>query len=336
MRDLEAIRASRPLTAELVKDGHAFTPHSPVWRGKCPFHDDSKAKAWVSPETQVMGCWVCGYKLNIFEYVMKRDGASFGKAVQTLAQGLTCERIPSTKHPHVKPARYIRPLPENFMHPSLYEDFIEGQTWGLANPTALQGIADRRGWSLDFVRWAVESGHITILKINGKRLIAFPVQEWGGGGIYGLHIRWPDDSRAKWSFEPSGLPALPFWIGTPKTSTRFVICEGQWDALTLAYAWGWNNSSDNKGITILGLRGANGVRPFLDHCDLPPNSTVYLVPDNDKAGSSWTAKDGLLAQLRDIGHTSHIWRVPAPFKDVNEACKADTSDALQLWSEICR
>ncbi|MBW3596857.1 MAG: DNA primase [Planctomycetes bacterium] len=70
-----------------------------VYRGLCPFHDDSRPSLHVDPERQFWKCWVCDVGGDVFSFVMHKEGVSFREALEMLAEraGITLRRSPQTK-----------------------------------------------------------------------------------------------------------------------------------------------------------------------------------------------------------------------------------------------
>ena len=92
----------------------------------------------------------------------------------------------------------------------------------------------------------------------------------------GFHCRLKPsarDEKASWRFVPNEqehqqtTPALPFIIGGSwfDTARLLIITEGQWDSLTFALAAGWLGEGCiwPERVCIIGIRGAQGVNPFL-------------------------------------------------------------------------
>lgn len=90
------------------------------------------------------------------------------------------------------------------------------------------------------------------------------------------------------------VPPLPFVAGSLVGVKVVIICEGQWDALTLCGALGGLNVDGEglKGVAIFGVRGVSGTRVMLAYWGAWLRSVrpaVWLLPDNDgaKTGSLW-------------------------------------------------
>lgn len=157
----------------------------------------------------------------------------------------------------------------------------------------------------------------------------------------GWHFRFDvraDGARPGWVFMPNrrehgrGIPAVPYLAGGDfRTARLLVLCEGQWDALTFALAAGWlpHDTAWPEGVCVIGIRGAQGVRPFLEAYapswpDPPPN--VLLLPDADSAGRTWfeahgTLEEPLADRLAVRARTVAVVQCENA-KDFNEAFKA--------------
>jgi DNA primase len=70
-----------------------------VYRGLCPFHDDSRPSLHVDPERQFWKCWVCNVGGDVFSFVMHREGVEFREALEILAEraGIQLNRTPQAK-----------------------------------------------------------------------------------------------------------------------------------------------------------------------------------------------------------------------------------------------
>lgn len=54
--------------------------------GLCPFHPDRRPSLSVSPDRQMFYCFACGAGGDVFAFLMKREGISFGEALRLLAR----------------------------------------------------------------------------------------------------------------------------------------------------------------------------------------------------------------------------------------------------------
>lgn len=57
-----------------------------MYKGLCPWHDDSRPSLQVNPDRQSFKCWVCDVGGDVFSFVMKAEGVTFPEAVAMLAQ----------------------------------------------------------------------------------------------------------------------------------------------------------------------------------------------------------------------------------------------------------
>ena len=72
----------------LIGESVQLTPHQggSVYKGLCPFHDDTNPSFDVRPDKQYYRCWVCDEGGDVFSYVMKTMGFGFREALEYLAQ----------------------------------------------------------------------------------------------------------------------------------------------------------------------------------------------------------------------------------------------------------
>jgi DNA primase len=70
-----------------------------IYRGLCPFHDDSRPSLHVDPERQFWKCWVCDVGGDVFSFVMHKENVSFREALELLAEraGIQLRRSPQAK-----------------------------------------------------------------------------------------------------------------------------------------------------------------------------------------------------------------------------------------------
>lgn len=68
--------------------------------GLCPFHAEKTPSFTVSPDKQIFYCFGCGTGGNVFSFVMKRDGTTFGEAARLLARrsGVDLPEKPLSAH----------------------------------------------------------------------------------------------------------------------------------------------------------------------------------------------------------------------------------------------
>lgn len=81
----------RDVPVDLVLDiwGTESAPYwnSSGWRTvSCPLHEDKHASAGVSPDSEVLNCFQCGFEGDVFKLVMAVEKISFGEAVRWLQE----------------------------------------------------------------------------------------------------------------------------------------------------------------------------------------------------------------------------------------------------------
>ncbi len=57
-----------------------------IYKGLCPWHDDSRPSLQVDPARQTFRCWVCDLGGDIFSFVMRQENLNFPEALAMLAE----------------------------------------------------------------------------------------------------------------------------------------------------------------------------------------------------------------------------------------------------------
>ena len=83
--DVERVREATDIVA-VISRYVALTPAGDSLKGLCPFHGDNKPSLTVSPAKQLYYCFGCGEGGNVFSFVMKMEGLTFGEALRELAK----------------------------------------------------------------------------------------------------------------------------------------------------------------------------------------------------------------------------------------------------------
>lgn len=239
------------------------------------------------------------------------------------------------------------PMPEEVAHV-----WVEGVAHLRTHPATVSQVDAWRGWPAGTSATLVEDGLLSSPVIYGKRGLAFPVQapERCELGIVqtrqiGFHVRHKPQpgERVVWSYskqDARATPALPFVIGAGFASLArtVIICEGQWDAITLAAAAGWlaSDAAWPEHVVLFGARGAGGWRVLWDHWRpfLPRGVAFVLFPDADEAGARWTAPRGFRDTLAAAGHSVRIVRSEVEgAKDLNDLHRLVplTAEEIGTW-----
>lgn len=245
------------------------------------------------------------------------------------------------------PRAKIEKAPDNNVLPDIPDAVNEKWLAGIYHlrqtPEAVQQLAYSRGWPVAWVEYLV--GHQLIsAPINyGEHTTAFLVEAPdfvdSGDSVghlvsrpIGYHARHEDETggKAYWTYLPNEeqfhqrTPALPFILGVKEfcLARLLIITEGQWDALTFAFAAGWLGEGCvwPAGVAVIGIRGATGYNTFLRHYlpYWPANANCLLLPDADAAGQKWHAGDRCFAQrLRQVCQKLSVVTFE-PHKDFND------------------
>lgn len=83
--DVERVREATDIVT-VIGQYVALTPAGENLKGLCPFHADTKPSLTVSPAKQLYYCFGCGEGGNVFSFVMKMEGLTFGEALRELAK----------------------------------------------------------------------------------------------------------------------------------------------------------------------------------------------------------------------------------------------------------
>ncbi len=207
----------------------------------------------------------------------------------------------------------------------------EGADWLLRNEIEIPRLAKWRGIAPQTVRELVKEGLLSMPVCRGNRAVSFLVQypRRGGWMPVGYHARHEPRRaglRAWWTYEPGGIFAVPFVIGSFPICRLAIITEGEWDALAFADAAGWlaHETAFPEGVALVAVRGSTGWRSFLDHYGpryWPTAARFLLIPDHDQAGQKW--REEFLVALKPLARSVHLLTPAPPHKDFNDAHRAD-------------
>lgn len=284
-------------------------PGAPGRSCRSPFRKDRKPSFSVREDGRLFNDFGCPeHKGDAVDFLRIARGLSPADAAREFIRLAGCEAPPPMPPARPALAPDAREMVKATRSPgAMPEDVARAWREGLghlaADDGAQKAIADERGWPAAFVASLCESGLLARPEYHGRRGLAFPVvfPAPRGPEQIGWHFRFDvrgTGARPGWVFCPNakehgrGIPSVPFILGEFGAARLLIICEGQWDALTFALAAGWlaHDAAWPEGVCLLGMRGAQGVRPFLEAYgpswpDPPPN--VLLLPDADKAGETW-------------------------------------------------
>ncbi|MGN0847837.1 MAG: DNA primase [Kiritimatiellia bacterium] len=285
----------------------------------CPFHHEKTPSFVVHPSQGYYHCFGCGEKGDVFTFVMKQEGLTFGEAARKLAQqcGVTVEekvdpdaglrarlyalhaelaaffRRCLKSAPEAEAARrYLaaRRLPEEYL-----EKFCVG--YAPLAPEAMQTWAKKYGYSADEMDAAgvlLKSRYANGRPYNrfGGRLMFTICDRQGRPVAFSGRILTNEKKAAKYVNSPEtpvfkkscvlfGLDkAAPHIVKTP--GRQAIVCEGQID-LIRCHACGFANTVASQGTAFT----EEHVRMVKRCAD-----SVVLVFDADGAGRKAAIKTG--------------------------------------------
>jgi hypothetical protein len=267
-----------------------------------------------------------GKPVSLIDCYMVRCNCTFPQAVEDLADWM---RVPSSSYRAPAPRLRVMKKPEPYTPVPMSDEVREVWSRGVIMAREhTQGFAEElagmRGWPLWSCMRLLTEGVMAPVQWRGRRVWAFPVKApkpEGGLETIGLHLLGRDkEGKRRWEYT-AGCKAFPFIIGNPFKASTWLITEGQWDALSVMVALTPQNPHTiREGICVLGIRGANGTGPFLEHYGpLLKGGQCILLPDNDKAGDSW---DTLADDIERLGGRVAVFDQPGGVKDANDALRA--------------
>jgi DNA primase len=99
MRDQVEEIKSKVDVVQIISEYVKLTKAGRNFKGLCPFHGEKTPSFMVNPELQIFKCFGCGEGGDIFEFVMKMEGAEFGEVLRMMAKkvGVTLASYTPTK-----------------------------------------------------------------------------------------------------------------------------------------------------------------------------------------------------------------------------------------------
>lgn len=319
----------------------------PEWRPgrscKCPWREDRNPSFSVSGCGRLWNDFATGDAGDAIDFLAKAKGLSASDAAKEflhiagIAGGRAGSVQPLPPPPERKPWS-PEPMPDAVR--ALWE---EGRNHLLANPCEQISLGGWRGWPAELVRSLVDRGFLAAPQMrSGSRVVAWRVDAFpeveGRRQVLpvGFHARIAGErgERASWRFMPTekahghGIPSLPVVFGQIDKAGLIVVCEGQWDAASWLVAAGLNAGEVPSGLAVVGIRGAQGVRPFLEHyADVWPEAARFLLlPDADEAGRTWfedrEGRASFLSKLKPLCGRVVAVKLCGAGKDLNDMLKA--------------
>lgn len=345
MSDTEEIKSRLPVE-QVVGQYVPLRRAGRIQKGLCPFHNEKTPSFTVNPERGIFKCFGCGEGGDIFDFVMKIEGLTFGETVRLLAEkaGVTLEdwkpdrpeQQPSgppknrlfelnaytaklwhtllMKHPKAEPAReYLRR--RGLADEALVTFQIGYAPMGSVTAQTLRNA----GFSLEEIRAAGDP-----TKFQDR--IVFPITDLTGKiiGFTGRLLEVPGDTRPPASLGPKywNTPETPifyksravFALHLAKRAIQdeelFLLAEGQMDVVMLHQA-GYRNAVASSGTALT----ADQLRLLSRF-----SRTFAFAYDGDKAGIEATKKGIELALEQEL--VPYVVTIPSG-KDPADCLKSD-------------
>ena len=296
---------------ELVKRGKDF-------KGKCPFHNDSRPSLSVEPNKQCWRCFTCDIGGNVFEFVIRYENLDFPGAVKRLAKMYSIKlEITGGDNKQFKDKK-DQQLEIHTIADSYYHDLLFDSSDGKKALTYLQ----ERGLSLDTIKKFklgfssnTSDGLLKILReksfssesMKGSGLIddnekgyydrfrsriMFPIRDRLGETIAFGGRKFNSDHPAKYINSPEtdiykkrkvlyGLDISGEYI---RKENKIILVEGYMDLIQL-YESGINNCVAISG-TAFTPENANAIKYLSEN--------VFILFDGDEAGKNAALKCGYM------------------------------------------
>ena len=319
-QSIENVRAAADIVSviggyiELVKRGKDF-------KGKCPFHNDSRPSLSVEPNKQCWRCFTCDIGGNVFKFVEKYENVSFPDAVKILARNVNVElKYDGNFNEEEKDFKdeYIKMQEIAEKH---YHDLLINSANG---KKALDHLQNDRGLSLDTIKefnigFAYKNKD-DLLKLLEKKSYSIESmkqsslvkdsEKWGDYDYFRSRIMFPWRNYFKELLAFQGR-RFPDYLEITKFSntkdTRFftkgkilwgldktkkyiienkslILVEGQMDLVQLY----------ENGIKNVAAIGGTSFTPY--HATIVKNlsENIFILMDGDKAGKEAAIKHGYL------------------------------------------
>jgi len=316
-QSIENVRAAADIVSviggyiELVKRGKDF-------KGKCPFHNDTRPSLSVEPNKQCWRCFTCDVGGNVFEFVIKYENLDFPSAVKRLAKMYNIElEITGGDNKQFKDKKdqqlEIHKIADNYYHDLLYNS-DEGKSAlkylkdrGLSDSTIKKfklgfsnNISDGLLKTLrkqSFSSESMKSSGLIDENENGyydrfRSRIMFPIRDRLGETIAFGGRRFNSNHPAKYINSPEtdiykkrkvlyGLDISGEYI---RAKDNIILVEGYMDLIQL-YESGINNCVAISG-TAFTPENATAIKYLSEN--------VFIIFDGDEAGKNAAIKCGYM------------------------------------------
>ena len=336
-------------------------PGQPSRRVSSPFREDRHESFSVYDEGKRWKDFATGESGDVINFICKARACKTAEAVLIISKRLGWEKRTFESdevHRSIKPKlkaitpSSLRNSKENEtsfepkeMPADVASIWIDGLSH-LRNNLRFQKSLDKwrcwpSGTSVEFA----ESGLMGTPILRGKRGLAFIVQYPTKNGLInvGFHHRFRAKGliRASWTYQPKGIPSVPFVLGAGyfRTVRLVIITEGQYDCIAFCAAAGWlsNDTSWPENITAFGIRGSTSWKVFIEHWQpvWPEAARFLLIIDNDNAGRSWLSE--FATELSQYSESVTVLTPQSDgedFTDIQRHSSLDNVDIMHLLKKF--
>lgn len=236
----------------------------------CPFHGDSNPSCGMNVNTGLWGCFACGEKGNIIQFVEKMDDVDFDKAIETIRKKwITKTWTPEDALAQVQKLitkREEATKPKNTVIPD----------WTLNKFSTNYNYMYHRGFSDDTLR------HFEVVYDESTNYQGIPIRNESGEliGISGRNTL--DDDRPRYHPIIRYQKALVvFNLHRIHKNRPVIVTEGEINCMAM-YQHGYTNS-----IALLGAGVAQGQIDILRNSQI---KELVIFFDSDDAGQKGARK----------------------------------------------
>lgn len=342
---------NRANIVEIVSDVVVLKRSGKTYKGCCPFHNEKTASFHVYPERSFFVCFGCGEKGDVFAFVQKTRGITFGEVLRDLAHRMGVQLVETTEDRREYDRRslilmlyqqtneYFRKLlqdPEQGLVARDYltrrgvtEEIIERfqlgyapNTWDglLTYLTRANKVTPETLAEAGLVRHKQETNryfdlfrHRLMIPIHDEqgRVIAF-----GGRTLGDDQVKYINSPESPIYIKGDHLYAFHQAKDSIKQTDSVIVVEGYFDAIT-AHQFGYHQTVATLGTALTDRQAKLLVR-------YTESKRVYMCFDADAAGvQAVTRGTQTISQIAEgIGLELRVIRVPGG-KDPDECLRSE-------------
>jgi DNA primase len=262
----------------------------------CPYHNNTRTPAGeVSKENGLFFCFSCQQTAELQELIMKMTGRSYFESIRFIKSKEKETNIEDLVNKKLyKPKEFIQ-------YDELLIKRLNNQA--LDSPRAMRYFEGRQ-----ILKRSVEK--FSLGYSEKQDMVTIPIQSPDGMTI-GFVARTVEGKEFK---NTPGLPKskILFNLHRVKQSNKVYVVESSFDAIRI----------DQVGLPAVATLGANVSSSQIELLKKYFND-VYIVSDNDDAGSTMASK-----LLDKLGGRSSIIKLSSKYKDIGDMLDSDILKAL--------